>query len=216
MSELPDEIKQNIDRNPAIFEAYIMAALVGSHSFFLQHGFKICPIRERIGTRRADFTHNWMNVVYEAVCVYWGGRADVVEEGIVPRTHVDIYLNEASDGGRILDKEIEDIEVGLSNIYSLAEASLLGTIEFVERGVLSRWLGIRLSQEWSRDALADPNIVTPERIAAWHDQLQQIPQDDDDDTIISADEAVQGALNRGDLYGPVSYTHLTQTTNREV
>mgnify|MGYP003965154301 CR=1 FL=1 len=200
MSELSDELKQNIDRNPAVFESYIMAALIGSHSFFLQHGYKICPIRPRINERRKDFSHNWLNVLYEALCVYWQGQNTTINENPIPRAALDIYLNEASDRGRILDKEIEDLDVGLVNIYSLVEVNIEATMTFVESGVLSRWLGIRLAQEWSKDAVADPNILTPERIAEWHDELQRIPAEDDDGSIVTVSDTIRNTETRGELY----------------
>ena len=209
MTQLTEDTKRSIDRNPSVFETYILASMIGSHAFYLQNGYKVCPPRPRIGTRRNDFTQNWMNIVYEAIVLYWSERTEGVEEGSVPRTHVDVYLNEAADKGRILNKEIDTIDVGLANVYSLAGSNLEDTISFVERGVLSRWLGIRLSQAWAQDAVADPSILTPERIAEWHTQLNEVPDDGDDETIVSVDDAIRADEDRGTLFELPEFPNLS-------
>ncbi len=209
MTQLSEDTQRNIDRNPAVFETYILASFIGSQSFYLQHGYKVCPVRPRIRKRRNDFSQNWMNIVYEGVCLYWAERTESTTTEQLPRAHIDIYLNESAEQGRILDKEIDTIDVGLTNVYSLIEAGADQTVQFVERGVLSRWLAVRVAQEWGKDAVADPSILTPEKISEWHSQLQDIPTDDDDETIVSVDQAVNSAANRGDLFELPEFPNLS-------
>ena len=209
MTQLSEETQRSIDTNPAVFETYILGAMIGSQSFYLQHGFKVCPVRPRIRKRRNDFSQNWMNIVYEGVCLYWGERTNNVIEDSVPRAYLDIYLNEAAEKGRILNKEIELIEAGLANIYTLIQENKEDTVNFVERGVLSRWLAVRVAQEWGKDAIADPSILTPEKISEWHEQLQNMPDDVDDETFVSVDQAIQGASNRGDLFELPEFPNLS-------
>jgi hypothetical protein len=198
MSVLEENISNEIKRNPAIFEPQILACFIGSHSFFLGNNRSICEVL-RNNNRRQDFSKNWMNVLYEGVVTYWSGYENI-QEGPIPRSILDININQANEQGRLIDRELGDIEASLENIYTLAANNLSSTVRFIENGVLAEWIGIKLTASLINDVSANPISATPDELLSRVSVIKERQSAHEvDETLVTMDMAFAGSVTRGEL-----------------
>ena len=199
MSVLSEDIKNEISRNPAIFESQILSCFIGSHVFFLANHQSVCEVL-RNGKRRQDFSKNWMNVLFEGIVNHWSVYEAVQEEPI-PRVVLDMHLNTANDEGRLLDSELGSLEAALENVYALTGTNLSSTLEFVESGVLGCWLGVKLTSYMLSDLSSRSIVTSPEELLNRVTQIRerQLAHDEDDGIIVTVRDAIRGNQTRGEL-----------------
>ena len=198
MSAIDENISNEIKRNPAIFEPQILACFIGSHSFFLSNNRDVCEVL-RNGNRRQDFSKNWMNVLYEGIVTYWSGYQDLQAEPI-PRSILDIYLNQANDDGKLVDREVDNIEASLENIYSLAANNINSTVGFVENGVMSEWLGIKLTTSLINDLSSNAVCASPDELLSRITSIKEKQASHEtDETLVTMDLAMANSVTRGEL-----------------
>ena len=200
MSELTEELQASIDSSPLLYEQQIIQCIVANHLFYVSHRSELCPYNHRVRQYRADFNINWHNVLYEAAATYWSGFATAIQEGPVPRVFIENYLNVASTDGKILDKEIEDVEPLINSIYEISD---IGTVQaltsFLESGVLRYWLGKQLIKSYFNSMQSDLHSFTPERLASDVQRLMEQRGTDSSD-IITVDDAVNASSDRGEQF----------------